>query len=218
MFLLVSATDIEMKPLREKLGALPGVDFLVTGIGLVETVLSLTRYLAKNSKKVEGIIGFGVAGAYFGSECGLLDICLADREVLGDLGVCFGDQVVEFDVPDLPLHTEFILQNNLFSLAHDFLTANAISFKTGTFVTVNSVSGTATRGGCLRTRFGALCENMEGAAVARVSAFYHLPCLEIRCVSNMVEDRNRQNWQVDQAALKCAGIIGSFVQKIVVPG
>jgi len=41
---------------------------------------------------------------------------------------------------------------------------------------------------------------MEGAAVAQVCQQYKVPFLEIRGVSNMVEDRNLQNWDLAGAA------------------
>ena len=62
MLLLVSATDLEMKPLREMLGALSGVDFLTSGMGPVETVLSLTRYLERNGDDIEGVMSTILTG------------------------------------------------------------------------------------------------------------------------------------------------------------
>jgi futalosine hydrolase len=44
---------------------------------------------------------------------------------------------------------------------------------------------------------------MEGAAVARVCVQFGLPLLELRCISNLVEDRNLQNWQLKKASARC---------------
>jgi futalosine hydrolase len=41
---------------------------------------------------------------------------------------------------------------------------------------------------------------MEGAAAAHVCALHDIPFLEVRGVSNLVEDRNRGAWQVAGAA------------------
>lgn len=51
----------------------------------------------------------------------------------------------------------------------------------------------------LRQRYDALCENMEGAAVARICEEYMLPLLEMRAVSNYVEDRDLTRWKLKEA-------------------
>jgi futalosine hydrolase len=51
----------------------------------------------------------------------------------------------------------------------------------------------------LGRRWGALAESMEGAAAAHITALYGVPFLEIRAVSNLVADRDRESWEVDQA-------------------
>jgi futalosine hydrolase len=64
------------------------------------------------------------------------------------------------------------------------------------------VSGTEQRGNILGVEFQGLCENMEGAGVARVCDQFAVPVLEVRCISNLVEDRNTDNWQLRQACTK----------------
>ena len=49
-----------------------------------------------------------------------------------------------------------------------------------------------------------LTGNMEGAAVARVCAEFSLPLLELRCISNLVEDRNPAHWRLQEACEKAA--------------
>ena len=40
---------------------------------------------------------------------------------------------------------------------------------------------------------------MEGAAVAMVCKTFNTPCVELRCISNMVEDRNTADWMLEDA-------------------
>src|SRR5690606_22329211 len=70
----------------------------------------------------------------------------------------------------------------------------------GPFVTVSTCSGTARRGAELADRFGAICEAMEGAAFAHVAALYGTPYLEVRGVSNLVEDRDLSRWRLSDAS------------------
>ena len=71
---------------------------------------------------------------------------------------------------------------------------------TGPFLTVSTVTGVRARGDELHRRFGALCESMEGAAAAHVCALHDVPFLEVRGISNLVEDRNRAAWKIVEAA------------------
>jgi futalosine hydrolase len=62
------------------------------------------------------------------------------------------------------------------------------------------VTGVRTLGDALHQRFGALCESMEGAAAAHVCALHDVPFLEVRGISNLIEDRNRAAWRIKEAA------------------
>jgi futalosine hydrolase len=44
---------------------------------------------------------------------------------------------------------------------------------------------------------------MEGAAVAQIAALYGIPMLEVRGISNMVEDRDLRRWDKKTASLNC---------------
>jgi futalosine hydrolase len=70
----------------------------------------------------------------------------------------------------------------------------------GPFVTVSNCSGTAARGLELAARFGGLVEGMEGAALAHVATLYGVPWLELRAISNAVEDRDLSRWRLRDAA------------------
>ena len=74
--------------------------------------------------------------------------------------------------------------------------------KPGKFITVSTCSGTETRGIALATRFGAVCENMEGAAAAHVALCHGVDCLEVRGISNFVEDRDMSRWNISLAVEK----------------
>jgi futalosine hydrolase len=67
-------------------------------------------------------------------------------------------------------------------------------------VTVSTCSGTARAGFELARRTGGICENMEGAAVAQICARQQLPFLELRGISNLVEDRDPAGWDLKAGA------------------
>jgi futalosine hydrolase len=205
MILVTAATDFEMQPFRS--ASLPeGIYSLVTGIGPLETAVSLCSWLNGNGAAVTAVINFGVAGAYVPLEGGkapqVLDICLAEEEVLGDLGICFDDRIDRIDGPGLRTPVSFSMDPRLLVQAEHALSDRGIAFHRGPFVTVCCASGTARRGGVLARQYHGVCENMEGAAVARVCGEFGLPCLELRCISNLVEDRDTGRWQLRNACMK----------------
>ncbi|MBC8318686.1 MAG: futalosine hydrolase [Desulfobulbaceae bacterium] len=212
MYLLAAATDMELAPVKKALSLCQGVDFLKTGVGPVNAAYSLARYLAENKGEIDGVINFGVAGAYLDSGLNLLDVCLAESEILADLGICIAEVVDPFDEETLDIQTEFDLSNPLFDRVRSFLQEANISFRHGPFVTVNCVSGTSSRGNMLRVAHKALCENMEGAAVARVCHGFGIDCLELRSVSNLVEDRDPSAWQLVEAC-EAAGLHAAQIVK-----
>lgn len=216
MFLIVTATEMEMNPFR-RAGGDAGHELLVTGMGLVETTFSLTRRLGRGIDGLEGIINFGVAGAYLhldGSGAKMLDICMAEEEILGDFGICMPGNIERFVAPELGVRDRFPLDKKFIREASEVLSHNNIKSKKGVFVTVNSVSGSRQRGDIFVREFGGLCENMEGAAVAMVCAGFTLPCLELRCVSNFVENRHTGNWQLKEACRRAGEAAAVITQEL----
>jgi futalosine hydrolase len=71
---------------------------------------------------------------------------------------------------------------------------------TGRFVTISTCTGTSARAKELEERYKALCENMEGAAAAQAAMLHGIPWLEVRGISNIVEDRDLKKWDIPRAA------------------
>ena len=79
--------------------------------------------------------------------------------------------------------------------------------ETGPFVTVSCASGDRVRADLLLARYpDALCENMEGAALALAAAHFGLPFAELRCVSNVVDEPERQHWCLQAACARCGEV------------
>jgi futalosine hydrolase len=216
MLLLVAATEGEIAPVRKALGQRDDVVFLVTGVGPLETTMHLTQLLARNAQKIALVLNIGIAGAYLDSGPQLLDLCLAERESLGDFGICGNGEIIPFDRSDLQPPVQFDLRNPLLQTAAATLARHNMHHSKGNFVTVQCTSGTTARGLLLRDRYQAICQHMEGAAVARVCAEFKLPCLEMRCVSNLVEDRDVSKWRLAAAIEKITEAAVLLVNEIVV--
>ncbi len=214
MILVVAATEIEMAPFIETMGrkhtSRPignSWKSLIAGVGPVSTMQNLTRHLLQEEGKLDLIVNLGIAGAYIQpiqrDQPQLLDLCLAQREILGDFGICLENEIDYLD-PGLTGPLVFDLGPGIKSRAMNILTDAYYPVHEGTFITVNSVTGTRARGDFLQQRWGALCENMEGASVAKLCAEFSIPCVELRCISNYVEDRDPSSWKLSEACDKVA--------------
>ena len=134
MYLVTAATHFEMEPFHAACRH-DGVHQLVTGIGPVETSVRLMALLNRLSGQIKGVVNFGVGGAYFDSsgspKAGLLDICLAEGEVLGDFGVCLEEEIERISGKGLEVPDTFVMDEGMFNLASQALQEEQIPFHSG---------------------------------------------------------------------------------------
>jgi futalosine hydrolase len=206
---LVDAAEVEIGRKRAWRGRLDGapVVLLPAGMGKTNVAQAVTALLERAT--VRGVLGFGIAGAYPGSGLEIGNVALASSAIYGDEGVQAPGGWISTEAIGIPLHrrgdtvcyNEFAADPARMDAARAALEAAGIATRVGPFVTVSCCSGTAARGEELARRFGALCEGMEGAALAHVCAIYGVPFLELRAVSNHVEDRDMSRWRIREAAV-----------------
>jgi len=214
MLLVAAATENELEPVRQYVEKSDHLDSLILGMGPVAAAASLSRYLALHGSRLKGVINIGVGGVYVGSGVELLDICLAQQEVFGDFGVCLQDEIQDFEPGLTQLGRPLALNNGLSAAVGRILNDNGVEYAAVNFVTVNCCSGTRKRGEYLRKKFDAGCENMEGAAVAMVCNAFAVPCAELRCISNLVEDRNTAAWKLGEAIDKMCPAVELVLRNI----
>ena len=195
------------KWLSGKLGG-SEVRLVETGIGAVNTAHALTCVL--QAWRPDVALQVGVGGAYPGAGLDLGDLALASGEAYGDLGVRTGDGWHSAESIGIPVvergnsyFNSFPVDRNLVARAREVLQRGwdepAPGLRVGPFVTVQECSGLAELGRERGERFGAVCENMEGAAAAHVCLLYGVPFLELRSISNQVEDRRMETWNLPLA-------------------
>ena len=201
--LITAATPFEIEPLKkwldqnfhlkrntylkEKLQ----IQLLITGVGSTLTAFHLGTYLAH--QKPQLAINAGVAGA-FSQDLKIGDVVIVIADRFADLGVeeadgSFTDVHQMGLLPsDTPPFQNGILYN-LSGLENDFLPkVNAI--------TVNKVHGTAASIKQIECRYSPEIESMEGAAFFYACLQNEVQFLQIRSISNYVEPRNKDNWNL----------------------
>ena len=180
---------------------------MATGIGAVNTAHALATYFATRSKP-SLVIQTGIAGAYVPAGLPVGAVVLADIEIYGDLGVLTVEGWKPMEAIGIPVvaardgqparFNYFPLDGKLVTRASEI--GGTLIARTGPFLTLSVVTGVRTIGDEMHARFGALCESMEGAAAAHVCTMNDVPFLEVRGISNLVEDRDRSKWRVQEAA------------------
>lgn len=205
--LIVAATEGEVGPLKEwlqqntslgqdnsyQLGLLQ-IELLITGVGMMQTAFQLGRQLEKDSYEL--VINAGVAGTY-NPNLAIGSVVHVTSEKLADLGAELASgQFVDaselgiLDPGQFPFNNGTLV--NPMAKDYDFLPKVS-------GLSVNKVSGCNTTIMANRQRYAADVESMEGAAVFYACLSAQLPFLEIRAISNLVEPRNKENWDLPLA-------------------
>lgn len=181
-----------------------------TGMGAVNCAHALTCVLQAHAPSEVWQIGVG--GAY--AQSGLVpgDLAVASEEHYADVGVRTDDgwQGVRETI-GIPLLRVGAAEGDECTYFNRFAlnAARAESMaarlsgswraEAGPFVTVQECTGTDDLGRQRGQHFGALCENMEGAAAAHLCALYGVDFVEVRAISNIAARRDRDAWELPLA-------------------
>lgn len=203
--MIVAATALESGLVRRELPA--GARLIVGGMGAVNTAHALTRSFASDGAPGL-VIQTGIAGAFVPANLPAGSVALATEEVYADVGVMTPDGWLSAEAIGIPLVPASAERPALFNnfpcdaalVERAARACGPLVTRTGRFITLSQVTGVRALGDTLYERFGALCESMEGAAAAHVCALYDVPFLELRGISNLVEDRDRSKWRIKEAA------------------
>ncbi len=158
----------------------------ICGVGKVNAAYGTTLLLERFHPDIIYVIGVG--GAYPSSGLNIGDIAIAEKEIYGDEGLALKKSFHTMEEINLPLLR--IKESSYFNEFSMCIPNHLKEFKNkGNFITVSSCTGCLEKSLQIEQRFGAVCENMEGAAVAHICTFYRMPVVEIRGISNIIEDR-----------------------------
>ncbi len=204
-------------------GAVTGrrVVFGTSGMGKTNAAHAVTIMMEKFSPSC--VINFGIGGGYPLSGLKVGDIAVAEKEVYADEGVMLKDGLHSLEMTGVPLlrvrgrkyFNEFPADKRLSRLA--VKSAGTVAHcSSGVFLTVSACTGTGKRADGLAAKFNPVCENMEGAAVAHICSLYGVPFVEIRGISNMVEDRDKGKWDIKLAAENCQKAVLNFIEILTV--
>lgn len=190
------------------------------GVGKVNAAAATAVMIDRYQPQL--VINIGCAGAYAGSGLAVGNLVVASEEVLADDGVLVADGWKDLRYMNLPSVEQGGL--NCFNLlplsrhasekAMQLADYYGVFLMRGRFATVSTCSGTRQYGADLSQRWNALIENMEGAAVAQVCLRCGVDCLEIRGISNLVEERDLKKWDIPKAVEGAQRFVLKFLEEM----
>jgi futalosine hydrolase len=171
------------------------IELLLTGVGSINTVYQLQKYVANTNPNM--VIQYGIAGI---------------REHFTELGNCFF--ITEDCFADIG-----VFENNEYKNIFDmnFADANQAPFINGklkfkpnavlklptilaaTSRTINLIESDASRLTILHKKYNTDAESMEGAAFHYVMLQTNIPFIQIRSASNTIGERNKLKWKMKLA-------------------
>ncbi len=219
--LLISATQQEVMPLFDYLKnnyieIAPNefkindiyIKLLVTGPGLVNTTFIMTRELTTSNFDL--LLNAGIAGSFTNIPKGSVVSVIADR--FGDFGAeeIDGNLIDIFkmgleDINGFPYHQGWIKLDPV-TMPRHLLEVKGIS--------VQTVTGTEHSIKKLVNLYQPDIESMEGAAFAFVAAQFSCKAHQIRSISNQIEPRNKENWDIPLAIKQLNNFLKEYFEDL----
>jgi len=202
--LVVTATSSEADALRR----IPGIrissdgfiygnydiTMIITGVGSVATSWAMAKWLTVNPKP-DLVINVGIAGSYreeikIGEVVIPISDCFADAGIENGTGFMTLEEAGLEDPDRFPYRGGKILANN------KFIDQAVKRLRPVKAITVNTASGLTATIEKLKKKYSPDIETMEGAAFFYICSGEKLPFLALRSISNIVEPRNREKWEI----------------------
>ena len=174
------------------------ISCLITGVGIAAAAFSLGRHLALNAYDL--IIHAGIAGA-IDRKLSIGQTVFVRSDMFYKLGAEDGENYLSVFDLGLDNPDEYPFKHG--KLFHDFPVFGRDFISTVTSVeaiTVQTIHGNQTSiETLLQTCPEAQIESQEGASVLFAAKMMQMPCIQIRTISNFVERRNRDAWNLPLA-------------------
>lgn len=206
--LIVSSTEFEVKKILQSLDFQYeinkglkcylfdnlNVDVLISGIGIPMTTYKLTKALLQ--KKYDFVINAGICGS-FNADFSNGTCVNVIQDEFADLGITNSDNtfLTLFDEGFIGINEDSFTNGKLIT-NNSFLNCDLPKV---IGITVSSTSGNMKQIEQRKEKFNADIETMEGAAVAFVCLSEGIDFIQIRSVSNPVEPRTKENWDISLA-------------------
>lgn len=212
--LIITATYTEAKSIINNLNLIRESDILYTnesaeiklliaGVGVHTSIFEITKYLCANQTDL--IINAGIAGAYNGkAEIG--DCFIVTSDYFGDAGYVDNQNFV--NIFQSSFNKKYLDKFNDGKIITDINNV-PVFFKNipvASSVTVNTAEKS-------EIETDAMLETMEGAAISFCAKMLEIDCLQIRAVSNIINETPKKNWEISKVVDVYSGYILDYFKK-----
>jgi futalosine hydrolase len=172
-------------------------DLLITGVGSMATAWSLKQWITLNEKP-DLAINAGIAGS-FNDRLNIGDVVMPVSDCFADAGVEDGENFLTLSESGLISANDFPYKDGLLYTDTRYNEKMKSILKPVRAITVNTATGSETTRGKLLKKFNPDIETMEGATFFYICSRENIPFLALRAISNKVEPRDKNNWNIDLA-------------------
>jgi futalosine hydrolase len=176
------------------------ISSLVAGIGSASTAWNINHWLSLNEKP-DLAINAGIAGS-FKDDLKVGEVVLPVTDCFADAGIEDGENFLTLFEAGLTPPDEFPYRNG-FVIANpeDYARIKHIISPVRA-ITVNTSTGSEETKNKLVKKFNPDIETLEGATFFYICIREKIPFLALRAISNIIERRNRNNWNIALALKK----------------
>jgi futalosine hydrolase len=178
-------------------------------VGSIATSWAMTKWLSSNPKP-DLAINIGIAGS-FRDDIKIGDVVVPVSDCFADAGIETGSGFITLEEAGLADPDRFpfaggkiITENNYCNIALSFI-------KPAKAITVNSGSGSQETINKLLKKYNPDIETMEGATFSYICSWEKLPFLALRSISNKVEPRNKDKWNIPLALINLSEKLKEFL-------
>ena len=217
--LLVAATWAEANSLDtiKEMQVIPGgylfdeteISILVTGVGSVATAWALTKWISSNSKP-DLAINIGIAGSYR-HDLEIGEVVMPVADCFADAGIDTGKGFLTLAEAGMEDPDCFPFRKGKIVAENRFVAKAAEIVKPVNAITVNTSTGSPENISKLVKKFKPDIETMEGATFFYICSRENIPFLALRSISNRVEPRNKDNWNISLALNRLSEKLGEVL-------
>lgn len=193
---LLQMTGIKNSPAGYKFGDHEIIS-LVTGVGTVATAWTMTKWISSGLKP-DLALNIGITGS-FRNEFMKGDVVVPVSDCFADAGIDTPDGFFTLAEAGLEDPDRFPFSGGRILADNRFINRALKFLKPVNAITVNTITGSQQAIDKLVKKYQPDIETMEGAAFFYVCSREKIPFLAIRSVSNKVEPRNKERWEMDLA-------------------
>ena len=169
------------------------------GVGIPNTIWSLSQYLAKN-QHFQAILSVGFGGCFSFQKALGSAVFVTDDQFSG-LGTESPEGFISLDALGFAEKKELYFSSEKETIFSKEV--QSLCDFSGSAITRFACSGKQETIEALQKKHPkALIESMEGAAVHFVASKFKIPVIQVRVVSNHIEPRTPENWDISSAK-KC---------------